>query len=116
MRGDAGAAALVITAVYCTVGYIAGHIDSAKSGAAVFYDLHKLKPGDTVQVDRGGQTVVFSVTDVEQYPNNAFPTAQVYQPTPDAELRLITCGGAFDRRLPSYRDNIVVYAVRVPGV
>jgi LPXTG-site transpeptidase (sortase) family protein len=90
---------------------IAGHVDSAKSGPAVFYDLHKLKPGDTVLVDRGGQTVTFSVTEVEQYPKNAFPGGRVYKPTPDAELRLITCGGEFDRSLLSYRDNIVVYAV-----
>jgi LPXTG-site transpeptidase (sortase) family protein len=90
---------------------IAGHVDSARSGPAIFYNLHKLKPGDTVQVDRAGQTVTFSVTDVEQYPKDAFPRDRVYQPTPDAELRLITCGGEFDRTLLSYRDNIVVYAV-----
>ena len=90
---------------------IAGHVDSARSGPAIFYNLHRLKPGDAVQVDRDGQTVTFSVTDVEQYPKNAFPSDRVYQPTPDAELRLITCGGEFDRTLLSYRDNIVVYAV-----
>ncbi len=28
----------------------------------------------------------------------------------DAELRLITCGGDFDRAARSYRDNLVVYA------
>ena len=90
---------------------IAGHVDSRKSGPAVFYNLHKLKAGDTVEVDRGGQTVTFAVTEVQTYPKNAFPTDRVYQPTPDAELRLITCGGQFDRNLRSYRDNIVVYAV-----
>jgi hypothetical protein len=35
----------------------------------------------------------------------------VYSPTPFAELRLVTCGGTFDRAARSYRDNIVVYAV-----
>lgn len=92
---------------------IAGHVDSRKSGPAVFYDLSKLKAGDLVEVDRGSQVVTFTVTEVQQYPKNAFPTKRVYQPTPDAELRLITCGGTFDRSLRSYRDNIVVYAVRV---
>jgi sortase (surface protein transpeptidase) len=94
---------------------IAGHVDSAKSGPAIFYNLHTLAAGDTVEVDRGGRTVVFSVTAVERYPKDGFPTDRVYQPTPDAELRLITCGGEFDRSRLSYRDNVVVYAVRVPA-
>jgi hypothetical protein len=46
-----------------------------------------------------------------QYPKNAFPSDQVYAPTPGPELRLITCGGTFDRNRGSYRDNIVVYAI-----
>ena len=90
---------------------IAGHVDSVKSGPAVFYHLPELIAGDTVEVDRGGTTVVFLVTAVEQYPKDAFPTDRVYRPTPDAELRLITCGGEFDRTRLSYRDNIVVYAI-----
>jgi hypothetical protein len=31
------------------------------------------------------------------------------------ELRLITCGGTFDRARGSYRDNLVVFA-RLAGV
>jgi LPXTG-site transpeptidase (sortase) family protein len=88
---------------------IAGHVDSVK-GPAVFYRLHELRRGDIVEVVRGGQVVTFTVTGAEQYPKDAFPTDRVYQPTPDAELRLITCGGDFDRRRRSYRDNIVIYA------
>ena len=38
----------------------------------------------------------FSVTSVQSYLKDHFPTADVYGPVPDAELRLITCGGAFD--------------------
>jgi len=89
---------------------IAGHVDNYR-GPAVFYELHALKPGDRVEVDRGGQTVTFVVTTVEQYPKDAFPTDRVYAPTPGPELRLITCGGSFDTTKRSYRDNIVVYAI-----
>ena len=39
-----------------------------------------------------------------------FPTAMVYGPVPDAELRLITCGGTFDYARGSYLSNVVVYA------
>jgi hypothetical protein len=37
----------------------------------------------------------------------------VYGPTPDPELRLITCGGAFDYATGHYLSNIVVYATEV---
>jgi LPXTG-site transpeptidase (sortase) family protein len=89
---------------------ITGHVDS-RTGPAVFFELHALRTGDLVEVDRGGQTVTFRVTRTEQYPKNAFPSDRVYAPTPGAELRLITCGGSFDRNRGSYRDNIVVYAI-----
>ncbi|WP_133874921.1 class F sortase [Paractinoplanes brasiliensis] len=89
---------------------IAGHVDS-KSGPAVFYRLRDLTPGDRVDVLRGGRTISFTVTAIRWYPKSEFPTEEVYGPTPDRQLRLITCGGVFDRTLRSYRDNLVVYAV-----
>jgi hypothetical protein len=91
---------------------IAAHVDS-KAGPAVFFRLKELTPGDKVYVPRSdGITVTFTVTGVERYPKNAFPTQKVHGPTPDRALRLITCGGSFDYAKKSYRDNIVVYAVR----
>jgi len=77
----------------------------------VFFRLYQLKPGDVIEVLRGTTTVAFTVTLVEQYPKNQFPTDKVYRPTPDAQLRVITCGGDFDQRSLTYRDNIVVYAI-----
>jgi hypothetical protein len=38
----------------------------------------------------------------------------VYGPVPDAELRLITCGGAFDFATGHYLSNVIVYATLVP--
>jgi hypothetical protein len=38
----------------------------------------------------------------------------VYGPVPGPELRLITCGGEFDRSRQQYRDNVVVYAAAGP--
>jgi sortase (surface protein transpeptidase) len=90
---------------------LAGHVDST-AGPAVFFRLRELAPGDEVLVDRAdGSTVRFEVTSVDRYPKDAFPTDQVYGPTPRAELRLITCGGEFDAGERSYRDNVVVTAV-----
>jgi sortase family protein len=89
---------------------IAGHVDSA-SGPAVFARLHELRPGALVEVARGEQWVRFRVTELAWHPKTRFPTEQVYGPTPDPQLRLITCGGGFDHSRRSYTDNLVVYAV-----
>jgi sortase (surface protein transpeptidase) len=90
---------------------IAGHIDS-RSGPGVFFRLSALHPGDRVYVRRAdGTMAAFRVTAVRRYAKDSFPTGAVYGPTPDAELRLITCGGTFDPQLGSYLSNTVVYAV-----
>lgn len=89
---------------------LAGHVDSVR-GPAVFYRLREIRSGDTIEVVRGGRTVNFTVTATAWYPKRTFPADRVYGPTPDRQLRLITCGGVFDRSLRSYRDNLVVYAV-----
>lgn len=89
---------------------LAGHVDS-HAGPGIFYRLIDLKPGDRVEVGRAdGSVVVFSVTGTRRSPKADFPTAEVYAPTPGPELRLVTCGGAFDHSARSYRDNIIVEA------
>ncbi len=95
---------------------IAGHVDS-RSGPAVFYRLRKLTIGARVVVTaRDGSTATFVVDRVHEYPKKHFPTAEVYGPTPDAQLRLVTCIGDFDRAARSYVDNLVVSAHLVSAV
>ena len=92
---------------------IVGHIDSYR-GPGVFYRLIKLTRGDKIYVKRADGTLVeFRVTSVQIYLKDRFPTEDVYGPVPDAELRLITCGGAFDSATGHYLSNIVVYATEV---
>jgi hypothetical protein len=92
---------------------IAGHIDSYL-GPGVFYRLRELHPGDRIYVlQADGKSAVFRVTAVHQYPKAHFPEAAVFGPVPDAELRLITCGGTFDYARRSYLSNIVVYSTEV---
>lgn len=93
-----------------------GHVDTAREGPAVFFRLGVLKPGDPITVRRAdGSTVHFAVTRVARYPKAEFPTQEVYGPVRYPELRLLTCGGSFDRRQRSYLDNIVVFARSITG-
>jgi sortase (surface protein transpeptidase) len=95
------------------VGHVDGRVDSTEA-RGVFFRLNTLKAGDGVFVKRAdGTTVEFRVTKVQEYLKDKFPTQDVYGPTPDAELRLITCGGAFDPASRHYLSNIVVYATQV---
>jgi sortase (surface protein transpeptidase) len=90
---------------------IYGHVATAATGPAVFYRLGDLVVGDTVEVARANHSVaVFRVYQVSEYAKDDFPTLAVYGDTAGPELRLITCGGAFDRAKGSYDDNVVVYA------
>jgi LPXTG-site transpeptidase (sortase) family protein len=92
---------------------IVGHIDTT-NGPAVFFRLHELTAGDKIYVKRADGTLAeFRVTSVQTYLKDHFPTQTVYGPTPDAEVRLITCGGAFDPATRHYLSNIVVYATEV---
>lgn len=90
---------------------VVGHVDSAKLGPAVFFNLGALVRGDIIAVSRqDGSTATFTVDEVRSYPKTAFPAEQVYGPSGVPGLRVVTCGGVFDRTAGSYLDNIVVYA------
>ena len=88
-----------------------GHVDSARYGPGVFFELGALRPGDQVSVTRADHRVaVFRVDRVVSYPKDHFPTLAVYGNTSNAALRLITCGGRFDFSTRNYQSNIVAYA------
>ena len=61
-----------------------------------------------------GSAVTFRVDRVISAPKDAFPTDEVYGPTPDSQLRLITCGGSFNPVAGSYLDNTIVFATAIP--
>ena len=89
---------------------VAGHVDT-KTGPAVFLQLQFLRPGATVDITRAdGLVATFKVDTVETFSKAKFPDKRVYADTPDAQLRLITCGGNYDRKVKDYEDNVVVFA------
>jgi hypothetical protein len=89
---------------------IVGHIDS-QQGPGIFVRLHQLQAGSKVFVRRAdGTLAVFKVTAVRMYPKAQFPASAVYGAVPDAQLRLITCGGAFDPATGHYLSNVIAFA------
>jgi hypothetical protein len=92
---------------------VLGHLDAAE-GPAVFWNLAMLRPGDDVVLDRAdGSSARFRVDRVARFARATFPSGEVYGATASPELRLITCGGAFDWLTGEYRDNVVVFATLV---
>ncbi|WP_460429215.1 class F sortase, partial [Amycolatopsis endophytica] len=122
--GLTGDGALEVPGDAVTTGWFTGGPSPGQTGPAVlaahvdynhvpgtFNRLKDLKPGDEATVRRAdGTTAVFTVYRVERYPKSAFPTEKVYGDTAGPELRMITCGGDFDRSTRNYEDNVVAYA------
>jgi len=92
---------------------ILGHVDTY-DGPGVFYRLHALHPSDSVVVRLAdGRSAVFAVDSVHTYPKREFPSEAVYGTTAEPVLRLVTCGGTFDRARRTYLSNVVVFATLV---
>jgi sortase (surface protein transpeptidase) len=89
-----------------------GHVDT-DTRPAVFYKLSTLEPGRTIRVLRDdGRTAEFTVDDIQVLTRESFDARRAYgqHRTGRAELRLITCGGVYDRANDRYTANVVVSA------
>lgn len=92
---------------------ILGHIDGHKI-EGVFFHLRDIKINDLVEIDyEDGSVKHFKVTDKIQVKKSEFPAQKLFAFVPDAQLRLVTCGGDFDPVAHSYKDNWIVSAVLV---
>lgn len=91
---------------------IAGHVDSAVYGIAVFYYIRNLKAGDSIQYRTAdGRTVNYVVTGVADY----LPTAnwEAIVASNAADMTLITCIGTFNAAAREYSHRRVVHAKKV---
>jgi hypothetical protein len=89
---------------------LAGHVDSRSAGVGALAALRDVTAGDPILLtDAFGERHAYRVEARRTYPKQALPRS-VFTGAP---LVLITCGGPFDEKSGSYRDNIVVYAA--PG-
>lgn len=91
---------------------IDGHVDTVRQGRGAFFALSTLVPGDAVElVGRDGRVLPYTVSARREYAKPALPVTEVFGPTPQPRLVLVTCGGSFDSARRHYADNVVVYAV-----
>lgn len=88
---------------------LAGHVDAWDTGPGALFHLARIRPGDAVSVRTDTGERGYVVEAVRRYPKPELPV-EVFAPAGRPRLVLISCGGAFDRRLRSYTDNVVVYA------
>ncbi|MFI6611049.1 class F sortase [Streptomyces sp. NPDC050507] len=89
---------------------VVAHVDTP-TGPAAFAGLDTLRSGATVDVRRTDGTVAaFRVYAIEEFEKSDFPSARVYGPAKDAQLRLLTCGGAYDPAAGGYQSNVVAFA------
>lgn len=89
---------------------IVGHV-SSYYGDAVFAALHQIVPSADIWVQRAdGSRAQFRVEKVIAYPQDAFPTEEVYGAIEYAGLRLITCAGRYNYHTGRYTDNTIVFA------
>lgn len=89
---------------------VVAHVDTS-TGPAAFAGLDALPAGATVDVRRADRKIAtFRIYATEVYEKSDFPSTHVYGPTKDAQLRLLTCGGAYDRGAGGYQSNVVAFA------
>ena len=90
---------------------IAGHLDW-KGVRGTFNELAETPVGETVTVayDDGSERA-FAVRSVELVDKPAISINGTFARDGESVLRLVTCGGEFDRSVHSYFSNVVVTAV-----
>ena len=92
---------------------LAGHVDwNGRQGA--FFALGTLPPGAEISIGYDDDTTRrFVVQARRSYPKPELPVQELFAPTGEPRLTLVTCGGSFDRATRHYRDNVVVVATPV---
>lgn len=89
---------------------LTGHV-SWQGTPGAFADLGRIEQGAVVEVVTGDGTVLaYEVTSVERVAKSRAPLAEIFDPTGEERLVLMTCGGEFNARVGHYADNWIVTA------
>jgi LPXTG-site transpeptidase (sortase) family protein len=90
---------------------MAGHFDTKTGAPAVFYNINKLAPGDTLKVvGTNGETLTYIVTRAEAYAFDKVPLTSIFATKGKAQLNLITCDGVWSAGAHNYSQRLVVYS------
>lgn len=90
---------------------IDGHINTPELQPSIFFELESLKAGDIVMVeDDNDNTYTFKVFKVEEIPVDNFPIYEIFGPSDQSNLILITCSGIYDKYTDEYSSRVVVFA------
>lgn len=91
---------------------LGGHVDSLRYGVGPLVRLRGLESGASVVVGlTDGTATTYRVQSVQDIPKAGVAFDQVFDRDGPRLLRIITCGGPYDRGRGGYQDNLVVVAV-----
>jgi sortase (surface protein transpeptidase) len=91
--------------------FMYGHV-STWEAKGVFYDLKKLRPGDTVTVTRGdNKTFTYLIVSTKRYPHDKVNMQEVLVPVEGsaAGLNLMTCAGKVLAGTNDFSERLVVF-------
>ncbi len=87
---------------------LAGHINGSGHKPGILTDLKNLKTGAAVTIGlSNGSSCTYRIKQLAQVRKTAFPTNTIWGRTPAAELRIVSCGGAYIGPPLYYEDNLV---------
>ena len=93
---------------------IAGHRGISTPG--LFGHLENVRPGDRIRVsDAGGGELVYQVTRVASLDLSPATQLEVFGPTTQQQLVLITCFGQYSRNTRTYDHRLVVFSRLLPA-
>ena len=93
---------------------LAGHVDDAQGGPGVFAKLTTLSAGDTIEIQTvSGKTQEYFVFEHKSYPYDTAPLEEIFGPSDEQNLVMITCSGEWDEITRNYSQREVIYAKRL---
>ncbi len=89
---------------------LGGHLDSLRYGTGPLVGLASLDRGDELTVTTAKGQVRYEVVAVQRISKRALDPGEVFDRQGEPLLRVITCGGTYDRDRGGYQDNVVLTA------
>lgn len=91
---------------------VAGHVDTAEEGVGPLVGLTALRPGQSVVLDVGEESVRYVVEEVRQVDKAVVDLEALFSREGPPRLHLVTCGGPYLPDAGGYQANVVVVARR----